>query len=482
MKRLLLIAAILGSSTFVHAAWSEFYMVTTGSDTNSGSTTDDVAPVVATNGSWGTAGILNRFVAASGTPFSGVVTGSFASVYFDTATAAVFVSSVIAVNGGGSSIDLDTTTIKYGISPSTAASARSCKIGGAWGSLVISTSLFSSGTAPLSTRINVKAGTYANTTNVRTVTLNGTGLLPVWWRGYKTTPGDQDTNALGVAGVDIPNWTFTTGSYACAGAHNFYSNINVTSAANSINGTFRLNGSFLKLYHVRIYNTNATANGYAVSMSAGATGSVIEESYIEATTTSNNLMTIACSTAQLLSNIISGGIDGIGYTATTTIDVRKNLFLNQADDAIQIASATGLQSFDQNTFYNIGGNGINIIAITVGIVASNNLFVNLTGASKACINNTSGTNTDLITITGNSYFNVTNTYAGITENFTINDNTVLTTNPLKRVASGDYTPFYPATNSSLPNYFETLSIFRSYTDPGAVQHLAVTGGSWGVGQ
>lgn len=455
-------------------------MVTTGSDTNSGSTTDNTAPVATTNGNWGGSNTLNRFTAAAGTPFSTTLVGQYASVYVDTASFSMFVASIVAVDVGGTYIDLDTTTIKYGLSPSTGTTGRSCRVGGAWATLGITATIFGTGTSPQPTRVNVKVGTYANTTNVRTITMNGAATAPIWWRGYKTVIGDQENNYAAVPGVDIPTCTWTTGDFVNSGQHSIFSNLSFTSAINSTNATFRLNASFCKIYHCRIINTNATANGYAMSMSAAATGAFLVASYLQATATATNILAVLVSGSQVLGNVFSGGVTAV--SENNTCSVRRNLFLNQAGDAVSVSASSALQDFDGNTIYGAGGNGFLFSNVTVPITVTNNLFVNITGASKAAINNATGSNTTFIGISGNAYYNVTGQYAGITENLVEIDGSVLNDNPLKKVADSDYTPNYPGINNATPNLFENVTNYQSYSDAGAVQHQNIPGGSYGVSQ
>lgn len=111
-------------------AFTEFYCnASTGSNINAGDLTAN-GVVTSTNGDWDNAA-ANRFTAASGTPFSGVSVGNFASVYLDGATVAVYIGRVTAVNGGGASLDISATA-KSGTKPSAGATGRSCTTGGAW--------------------------------------------------------------------------------------------------------------------------------------------------------------------------------------------------------------------------------------------------------------------------------------------------------------------------------------------------------------
>jgi hypothetical protein len=109
-------------------AFTEFYCdAATGANINAG---DNKTVVTSTNGDWGNAA-ANRFTAASGTPFSGVSVGDFASVYVDGATTAVYIARVTAVNSGGASLTLSSSA-KSGTAPSNSATGRSCTVGGKW--------------------------------------------------------------------------------------------------------------------------------------------------------------------------------------------------------------------------------------------------------------------------------------------------------------------------------------------------------------
>lgn len=110
--------------------YTNFYVKPSiGSNLNAGSTQTTHA-VESTNGNWGVAA-ANRFTAASGTPFSSVAIGDWASIYLDGATQTGYAARVTAINAGGASIDLSSTS-KYGTAPATGSTGRTCRINGAW--------------------------------------------------------------------------------------------------------------------------------------------------------------------------------------------------------------------------------------------------------------------------------------------------------------------------------------------------------------
>lgn len=185
-------------------AFQEFYCdYATGANINAG---DDKTLVTSTNGDWGNAA-ANRFTAASGTPFSGVAVGDYASVYLDGATLAVYIGRVTAINGGGASLDIS-STIKAGTAPSTGATGRSCTVGGKWKGPNAAENFpfgFVAGTMTKVTtneipRVNLKNGTSYLISGA--ITHGATG--PVVFQGYTTTPGDG-----GLATIDAQNNAIT---------------------------------------------------------------------------------------------------------------------------------------------------------------------------------------------------------------------------------------------------------------------------------
>ena len=172
-------------------AYTEFYMnASTGSNVNAGDNTAN-GIVTSTNGAWST--VTNIFTATSGTPFSGVTVGDFASLYSDGGTASVYIARVTEVGVGGLTLTLDTTA-KAGTAPTTAAVGITCTTGGVWkGPNAASSFPFSlttigslknvAGNFP---RFNMKNNATYNVTAAVTSASAG----PYAIEGYTTTVGD----------------------------------------------------------------------------------------------------------------------------------------------------------------------------------------------------------------------------------------------------------------------------------------------------
>lgn len=178
--------------------YTEFYVQTTGDNTNAGSTQSDAAVYSATNGGWNS--VTGVFTPTSGNPSLSVAVGDFASVYNDGATLAVFVGRVTAVSSTTITVS---TTIIAGVAPTTSGTARTIKVGGAWkgldGAVIFpfnfATTTLLKNSAGRPPRINIKAGvTYLPTV---TTTANQSGMA---YEGYTTIPGDGGIAVFDYAG------------------------------------------------------------------------------------------------------------------------------------------------------------------------------------------------------------------------------------------------------------------------------------------
>lgn len=452
-------------------AFSEFYMTgaSGASNLNAGSTASDAADVTSTNGDWGNAA-ANRFTAASGTPFSGVSTGQWASVYLDAATSAVCVAQITAVNAGGASIDLS-TTLRMGTAPSNNATGRSCKVGGAWKNLTLVDSLFVGGTLATPTRVNIKAGTYARTSSGVMITITGTTVYPLAVRGYKTSIGDQDGNYAAVAGTDIPSITFTTGQLTLNSAYGIYSNLDISGATTSLGGLVYIITSFNKLIGIRC--TNTAANSGALAISTYSTTLCVGCNFTATTTAAKavggyvNSMFMGC--------VVTGGIIGI-LESSGMLFVDSCIFSGQAGDAIQVG--TNLDFFVCNSsFYSPLGHGIVTSCSSADwAVVMNNYFEGVNQASKYAITNTSGTNTLKMYCVGNAYYNCTGTINGVTETFAIFDGGTLGASGFINAAGGNFGMTTSAMTAGFPANFDNVSAYSGYGHRGAVIAFSAGGG------
>lgn len=172
-------------------AFTEFYCnpVTNNGNMCGG---DGGANVVSTNGDWHNAA-ANRFTAASGTPFSGVIAGQWAQIYADGSTTPVYLVRVTAVGGSGAYIDCLSSGV--GTRPGAAATGMTANVGGVWagpngtdgfpfGFITVDATNASSNPP----RVNLKNnGTYSITAGL---THSGSSSNPVVFRGYASSAGD----------------------------------------------------------------------------------------------------------------------------------------------------------------------------------------------------------------------------------------------------------------------------------------------------
>lgn len=465
-------------------AYDEFYMTgESGSNNlNAGSTSADAggagaASVTSVNGDWGNAA-ANRFTAASGTPFSAVNVGEWASIYLDAATAVVYIGKVTAVNAGGASIDLS-ATVKLGTAPTSGATGRSCKIGGAWQNANAFTgSLLAAGTLGTSMRFNVKAGIYANTSTSRSFSCNGTSQYHFWLRGYKTTPGDMDDDAAHgtfASGTEIPAFTFTTAAFTFTSSFAKISNIDIQGARAGAQLVHGIN----KVLRCRVENTNAIAAGRAAS--GTGSGAIIERCWFKATTTATSCYNVGAS-VHLYDTVMVGGVV-CSDAGSFNIHYDNCYFLAPAGDGLSIATTGNVRcSVDSCTFYGIPGDAIEYTAIANWMLyARNCIFSEITGVA---VKNSTGTDTSNIWIINPLYHNVNSggaTTSGITDAPTIG---VLTdgSSPFVNAAGGDFRLLATsnAKGTGGPTLFENM-IFGSSPDRGASQRQeAASGGVSGA--
>jgi len=305
-------------------AWNDFYITPTGSDLNSGSTLDNASLFTYAGGTFVRA--TGVFTVASGNPLTdGVAEGDYVSIY-TTATPAVHQTIAKVLSRDATTITVDYTTYKIGpfTNVSEGAGLTTCKVGGAWATMAVGTNIFVTQTMTMNARINIKAGTYANTTTSAYASASGTTAFPIWWRGYKDTitagVGDRDTaGGTRVAGTDIPLITFTTGHMVVGGSYQLFTNIDFVSGYNAAtSGTVSLAGAKTDMIRCRMENTAAHANGTAINSGSAAPHHLIG-CRIKSTQTATEALTVSYPTYLLGCHII-GGISALHNTGTCIMD------------------------------------------------------------------------------------------------------------------------------------------------------------------
>ena len=328
------------------------------------------------------------------------------------------------------------------------------------------------GPAAVPTRINIKAGTYAQaTTNVNWTTA-GAAAFPVWWRGYKTTIGDQDANNLAVAGTDIPSIVWTgTGKGDITALHQWFSNIDFTGAPSG----YVLAPTATVIYRCRIRNTSRNAAAIGLNLSNGNTNHSIVGCYISAGTTSG-IIAVNINGGQFIGNYISGGSTGMKVLASPSAYYAFNVIDSPAGDAILLGTTSGGGVITNNSIYGPGGNGINMSAVVGIVVITNNHFENCNGGSKAAINNTTGTASDYIRCINNSYYNNTANISGQGDVPTPWDLGTLGGSGYVNPSAHNFTASTYLKAIAFPGAFETISAFTGYLDEGAVQRVEPAAG------
>lgn len=403
-------------------AFTEFYVQSTGSNLNAGSTTADAASVTTTNGDWNQT-TSNRFIAASGTPFSGVSAGEWASIYLDGATVTTLIGRVTAVNGGGASIDISTTA-RSG-STTAGATGRTCKIGGAWagpsGSSVFPLSFITNAAVNTSSnpvRINVK-GTGDNTTTDYTMTGAGSNMAntgPITIEGYTNTVGDGGrfiikgpTSGTAIAlfgitasGVCIKNMILDSNGTSGGHVSMFSMGAGGTSGGIALNCSFRnawgcgasiAAGTCIECEAYVCNTVNNTSSGGFILTSGTLQRCISHDS------TGNTARAGFFINASNVCNLIGCIADtngGSGFTTSTAITNPINLIncesYGNAVDGFRDASTTGRGNIylENCNFVNNTGNGVSAARsnpnLTVGNMINCGFFGN--GTPRAITNYT----------------------------------------------------------------------------------------------
>lgn len=315
-------------------------------------------------------------------------------------------------------------------------------------------------------RVNIRAGTYANTTTARNFNGAGTTTAPLWWRGFTSAAGDLDAvpTSTRVAGTDIPTITFTTAGMTISGAHQIFSNIDITGARTA--GTqLSCTSSHLRLHRVRVENTGTNANSSAVSLDA-ASANCFTSCWFKSTSSATRILNATSRMLQAHGCVFIGG--GIGVDISTgTVVLLRCVFDALGSHAVNM-SAAGYMQADGCTFIGGSADGVRYAATpgtTNGVNAiTNSIFESLANG----INNQSGTNTNLVFRDRNYFRNCTNNEVNLGDSPSYNDVTSDAASPFNGASDRGIISTSLAKAAGIPGLFENVS-YSGYLDLGAVQ-------------
>ncbi len=447
-------------------AFNDFYIAASGgSDINAGS----AGPVVTDAGgayAQGTgAGGTDRYTAHGGTsPFSATVIGEWISVYTAAAAQTTFVGQITAINGGGTSVDISLTAI-YGTRPANG-STKTATTGGSWASLlplINSSALGAVATIPASTRVNIQAGTYANTTNTRTIGWAGTATTTLHFRGYNASPGDLDTipTTTRTPGTNMPNFTFSTGRLILGGAQQTWSACSFVGTGSPAAVLVTSNAAQQSFHRCRMEAQSSSSASNAAFTNSGG-NCRLTECWLKATTTATQVLTLV--TGTMIGCAVEGGVSGISFT--NICSVVGCTIANAATQAILSTGGTS-QDLINCTIYNCGTDGIKWTTLPTVATVVNNVFDTLSGTA---INNATAGNTNVIHAASNSFFSVGAQTAGLGD-CPVFDSVAETFDPLVAGASLNFKLSAAATSWRIaaPQLFENQANNVGQGSVGALQ-------------
>lgn len=208
MRRLLVILFLIPSLAF--GAYTEFYCdAASGSNLNSGSNAGAVK-YTSTNGNWnGT----STFTPSDTQAASLIAVGDFASVYNDGATTGVYTARVTTINSTGGNITsiVLSTTAKAGTAPTSSATGRSIKVGGAWkgpnANDLVPFSYSTLHNAVNSSSDPVRVNLKNNSTYTVSTGVSGGNLIGGTVQGYSSSVGDGGRATIDGSTNNIIVWT-----------------------------------------------------------------------------------------------------------------------------------------------------------------------------------------------------------------------------------------------------------------------------------
>lgn len=308
-------------------------------------------------------------------------------------------------------------------------------------------------------RVNIKAGTYANTTTSLTFSdTDAVATAPIWFRGYNTTPGDIDSDNT----LTKPAITFTTGQLVISADFQWFSNLNISGACTTSGGQVSVSsgGGDCRFRRIRVENTAANANSRAMTF-AGSRCRLVG-GWLKATSSAPVLYLPAVQ-ANVLGCVIEGGSNGVTIVNTAVV-IAHCVIDSPAADGINCDSS-GLVVVN-NSIYNAGGDAIEVTVGTVSSLIANNIIDTWAGYAI----NSSGAVSANISLVNNAY---RGTGSGTLNQVYESENWGSVTEsdiPFTNAGSDDFTLKSTASSkgTAFPGAFENES-YTGYLDRGAVQ-------------
>lgn len=467
-------------------AFTEFYCQTTGSNLNGGSDANDAAAYTATNGGWNSG--TGVFTPTSGDPSaSGVSVGMFASVYIDGATVGVFVGRVTAVSSTTITVS---TSAKSGTAPTTNATARTIKVGGAWqgpnGTSGFPFAFIASGMTNASghvLRVNFKSGTNYSITAGITHTINGPWVI----QGYTTTPGDGGQAVIdgGTSGASYVLLTISGGARNLLADLIFRNNGATGSAVGLSYNNLRSAISRIVVNNVR---------GTGIDLGGSADNVVLHECEAYACNASNTASMGGFAIAPISNTHLircvshdNAGSNSAGfYIADLTAGLLNCIADTNGGDGFKLAGTNVCGYVTGCTAYNNTGQGINLSGSQMGGVIQNCVLV----SNGAYGINYTGSNIGQVLLFNNAFYSNT---SGQTLGFNaslVSGSITLTGDPFTAAATGNFTLDNTASEGAAcrgtgrGTFTETQASYTGsvgYPDVGACQHQDSGGGSGGGG-
>lgn len=350
------------------AAFTDFYVRTTGNNLNAGSTNTDAAAHTYASGTWVQA--TRVFTPTSGNPQSdGVAVGDFCSVYPDaTSPDAVYISRVTAVST--IAITLSSTALS-GTAPANGATNTTLKHGGAWATAKFAISFPAAAmtdSAGDQVRVNFSAETHATATAMT-----------------RSTAGPITFSGAGVGSTVISGGTSGASYTLLAISNNVVVFENMTMQNNGSTGSADgvTANSRIILYNVRItgmcgFGLNATVMG----------GDLLEIDGNNANNTAakGGLAIAGACTFDRLSVHDNAGSNNVGIVVSasnTSVNISRLLCASNGKYGIQITGNMILAILGGDVFNN-GSFGLFINGAVPSIILENVNFVsNTTNALNA---------------------------------------------------------------------------------------------------